>query len=63
MYSLNASMNKAILNNTDNNSNNSNNKQHDVSCIVFDTPYGKQDCQHICTSSKQLLSIGAYKHL
>lgn len=38
-------------------------KEHSIGCLVFDSPYGVQDCRHVCASAKQLLSIGAYRHL
>jgi hypothetical protein len=38
-------------------------KGHLISSVVFDSPYGKQDCRHICSSARQLVTIGAYRHL
>jgi hypothetical protein len=59
MYSLTAAQRKE----DDTNSTYGDNRTHTISSIVFDSPYGRQDCAHICASSRQLLSIGAYRHL
>lgn len=56
MYSLSASMRKK-------DDSMSQSKTHTVSSIVFDSPYGRQDCRHICSSARELLGVGAYRHL
>eukprot|EP01032_Pedospumella_encystans_P009028 gene9028-10662_t len=38
-------------------------KNYDIGCVVFDSPYGVMDCRHICSSAKELLNVGAYRHL